>query len=188
MKKMVIGLVAGMLIGSATVAAAATTQTVQATLAKFAITVDGEAQQLKSDPLVYKGTTYLPVREVANITGYDLQFDNKAKKIELQSKSEGVSSLSQSTSPTTTSSVTDEWIGLREFALSQGNVKLTSEADYSILIKDGNEILRFDQKSYQAQNTPFNGTTPEGKTVRVVNRDSMTMFNMNDLKSAGLIN
>ncbi|OME59498.1 stalk domain-containing protein [Paenibacillus odorifer] len=86
MKKAIIGLVAGMLIGSAGMAAAATTPTVQAALAKFTFSVDGQKQTLKNDPLVYKGTTYLPVREVAEITGYGLEYDNTKKSIDLKSK------------------------------------------------------------------------------------------------------
>ncbi|MEK5417324.1 hypothetical protein BSK49_19125 [Paenibacillus odorifer] len=86
MKKAIIGLVAGMLIGSAGMAAAATTQTVQAALAKFTFSVDGQKQTLKNDPLVYKGTTYLPVREVAEMTGYGLEYDNTKKSIDLKSK------------------------------------------------------------------------------------------------------
>ncbi|AIQ69522.1 stalk domain-containing protein [Paenibacillus graminis] len=86
MKKAIIGLVAGMLIGSAGMAAAATTPTVQAVLAKFTISIDGQKQTLKNDPLVYKGTTYLPVREVAEMTGYALEFDNSKKFIDFKSK------------------------------------------------------------------------------------------------------
>ncbi|WP_234530039.1 stalk domain-containing protein [Paenibacillus pseudetheri] len=86
LKKAIIGLVAGMLIGSAGMAAAATTQTVQAALAKFTFSVDGQKQTLKNDPLVYKGTTYLPVREVAEMTGYGLEYDNTKKSIDLKSK------------------------------------------------------------------------------------------------------
>ncbi|MNB67237.1 hypothetical protein D3C81_309260 [compost metagenome] len=83
LKSAIIGLVAGMLIGSAGMAAAATSQTVQATLAKFTFSINGEKQALKSNPLIYKGTTYLPVREVAGLTGYELEYDAKAKSIDL---------------------------------------------------------------------------------------------------------
>ncbi|WP_157685635.1 stalk domain-containing protein [Paenibacillus donghaensis] len=91
MKKAIIGLVAGMLIGSAGMAAAATTQTVQAVFAKFTLSVDGQKQTLKNDPLVYRGTTYLPVREVAEMTGYGLEYDNTKKSIDLKTKGDEVS-------------------------------------------------------------------------------------------------
>ena len=84
-----------MMIGSASLAAAAPS-TVQALLTKFSFSIDGQEQNLKSDPLVYNGKTYLPVRDVAEITGYDLKFDNKTKSIELKSKS----SLIETSTPT----------------------------------------------------------------------------------------
>lgn len=97
MKKAIIGLVAGMLIGSAGMAAAATTQTVQATLAKFSFSINGEKQSLSNDPLVYKGSTYLPVREVAGLTGYEIEYDNATKSINLKSE---VSSVAIETTQT----------------------------------------------------------------------------------------
>ncbi|MDP4095484.1 copper amine oxidase N-terminal domain-containing protein [Paenibacillus sp. P96] len=134
---MVIGLVTGMLIGSATVTAAATTPTVQATLSKFSFSVDGESKNLKSDPLVYKGTTYLPVREVAEITGYDLTFDSKAKSIELESKSEGDVTVSDNTSPAaSTDSLT--WITARD-AKKQYDISIVM-SDTTTVSHDGKEI------------------------------------------------
>ena len=98
--KTVATLALGMMIGSATVAMAAPSS-VQAIIAKFAFTVDGKAQTLKNDPLVYNGTTYLPVREVAGMLNADVtSFDNKTKKIELQTKQESKQS-SVTVTPTT---------------------------------------------------------------------------------------
>ncbi|OME02645.1 hypothetical protein BSK54_10325 [Paenibacillus odorifer] len=84
MKKAIIGLVAGMLIGSAGMAAAATTQTVQAVLKKLSISVNGQKQEFKNDPLVYKGVTYLPLREISEILGYGLVYDGNT--IDFQNK------------------------------------------------------------------------------------------------------
>ncbi|WP_098748748.1 stalk domain-containing protein [Paenibacillus sp. EZ-K15] len=86
--KTITTLALGMMIGSATIAAAAP-GTIQAVLSKFTIIVDGQKQNLKSDPIVYKGTTYLPVREVAEMLNAELSsFDNKAKRIELKTGSQ----------------------------------------------------------------------------------------------------
>lgn len=102
LKKAIIRLVAGMLIGSAEMAAAVTTQTVQAALAKFTFSVDGQKQTLKNDPLVYKGTPYLPVREVVEMTGYGLEYDNTKKSIALKSKGGTIVENDQLTSTTYT--------------------------------------------------------------------------------------
>lgn len=82
---MIIGLVLGMMIGSATVAAAAP-GAVQAVITKLTFSVDGQNKNLKSTPLVYNGTTYLPVREVSGMLGYDLDFNSKSGKIDFKTK------------------------------------------------------------------------------------------------------
>lgn len=103
MKKAIIGLVVGLFLGTAGMAAAATSPSVQATLTKFSISINGEKQALKSDPLVYKGTTYLPVREVAGLFGADVaNFDNATKSIEIVTKGETAVTLTN-TSETTLS-------------------------------------------------------------------------------------
>lgn len=96
----------GMTIGSATLAAAAPS-TVQAVLAKFSFSVDGQVKTLKNYPLVYNGTTYLPVREVAGMLDADVtSFDNKTKKIEIQTK-ESVSTGTVTTPGTTPTTPTE---------------------------------------------------------------------------------
>src|SRR5690554_5182848 len=86
MKKIILALVIGMMIGSATVAIAATSDTVQAVFAKFAFVVDGEEKTLEADPLVYQGSTYLPVRVVSNMLGYDVTYKADSRTIELDSQ------------------------------------------------------------------------------------------------------
>lgn len=81
MKKLIIGLVAGLLIGSIGTAAA-NSPTVQAVFSKFVLQV--EDKQHNIEPLVHQGTTYLPVREVAGLLGYDVEFKNATKTIQLK--------------------------------------------------------------------------------------------------------
>ncbi|SPY16901.1 Uncharacterised protein [Paenibacillus polymyxa] len=162
MKKMIIGLVAGMLIGSATAAVAATSPTVQAVVSKYAITVDGQQQTLKSDPLVYKGTTYLPVREVAGLTGYDLQFDAKSKKIDLQSKSEGGPSVSQTTEQPTEKKIS--WITAREANEKYGiKYVVDKESTFSY----GENSVVFPVSMYE---------NPDGKTFTNAEKTASLMF------------
>lgn len=120
MKKLIVGLVAGMLIGTAGMAAAATTQTVQAVFAKFTISIDGQKHNLKSDPLVYKGTTYLPVREVSELLGYELAYDNTTKSIDLLKGETKMTEANESPVTTIEKSNTvsseinaDDWISAR---------------------------------------------------------------------------
>ncbi|WP_161631189.1 copper amine oxidase N-terminal domain-containing protein [Paenibacillus pinihumi] len=84
MKKVILALSLGLLIGSATTAVAATNKTVQATVSKFVIKVNGAEKTLKNSPIVVDGTTYLPLRDVAGLLGAEVKYDGKAKTIELQ--------------------------------------------------------------------------------------------------------
>ena len=102
MKKATLALALGLLIGSATTAIAAT-DTVQATIAKFKFVVNGEQQQLKNDPLVRNGVTYLPVRETAELLG--AQVDFKDGTITLDKDGE-----------TVTETTVSEWIAIRDLS------------------------------------------------------------------------
>jgi Copper amine oxidase N-terminal domain. len=81
MKRLILGLVIGMLIGSAATAFAAS-DTVTATIAKLRFVVNGEERDVQTEQLVVMGTTYLPVREVANMLGYDVTYRADSKTIE----------------------------------------------------------------------------------------------------------
>lgn len=82
MKKFVAGLIVGLIIGTCGFTFAAS-ETVQATFAKFNFIVNGEPKTLEADPLVYQGTTYLPVRVVSNMLGYDVTYRADSRTIEL---------------------------------------------------------------------------------------------------------
>jgi len=87
MKKLIVGLTAGMLIGSAATAFAAedVAKEVKALLGSFSFKVNGVEKKLETTPLVYEGTAYLPVREVAKLTGYELEYKEETRTIELKS-------------------------------------------------------------------------------------------------------
>lgn len=85
MKKLIIGLVAGIMIGSMGTALAA--ESVQAVFAKFNVVVDGEQKQLKTDPAVINDRSYLPVADVAGLLGYDVQYVAESRTIKLDKKS-----------------------------------------------------------------------------------------------------
>lgn len=162
MKKAIIGLVAGMLIGSAGMAAAATTQTVQAALAKFTFSVDGQKQTLKNDPLVYKGTTYLPVREVAEMTGYGLEYNNTKKSIDLKKKG-GMTVTTQ------TDVNLDDWIPSKQ-----------AVQDYGVSMTIGKERTTISVGEIEL-------TFPLTMTSGIGSDDSVPAFYQNADKSATLL-
>lgn len=86
MKKLVLGLLVGLMIGSAGTAFAAQNQYVQAVFSKFTLLVNGEYRNLEQDPLVYNGYTYLPVRTVSELLNYELNYNADTKTIILNAR------------------------------------------------------------------------------------------------------
>lgn len=170
MKKAIIGLVAGMLIGSAGMAAAATTQTVQAVIAKFTISIDGQKQQLKSDPLVYKGTTYLPVREVSSLLGYTLEFDNALKSIDL---SKGGNFTMQST---------ENWLSIMD--LKDYGVTVTGNLNDEMILVYGSNTIKIPLPA--VKNGVYISNTSSGD-IEINFSDDGTKINLESLKNAGII-
>lgn len=78
----IISLCIGMMLGMTTTALGAPIkETVQASFEKIKFVVNGEERQLDADPLVYQGSTYLPVRTVLNVLGYDVGYKADTKTV-----------------------------------------------------------------------------------------------------------
>lgn len=75
-----LGIVIGLLGSTTAGALAAIGDKVEATITHFVFIVNGEEKQLDVDPLVINGTSYLPVRALSNMLGYDVTY--KAPSIE----------------------------------------------------------------------------------------------------------
>ncbi|MEK5478268.1 stalk domain-containing protein [Paenibacillus sp. FSL R5-0407] len=169
MKRVIASLAIGMLIGSATVAAAAP-NTVQATIAKFKILVDGETKTGTTNQLVYNGTTYVPIREVADLFGYNTNYDGPKKTIEFASANETVA----------------EWISLANFAaLNEAQVGQPEDSDDIITIARSGIRLFGINKTGFTDGTESKVLTEDGKTIRVLKLKDSFMLNKEDLKAAG---
>ncbi len=81
MKKFISGLIIGLVLATATSVTAA--GGILAQFADFNLVVNGQAKVLQTKPLVYNGTSYLPVREMANLVGYDVTYKADSQTIEL---------------------------------------------------------------------------------------------------------
>lgn len=85
MKKFILGIVVGLLIGSVMTAMAAQVNTVQAVFAKFYLKINNE-NPVEITPLTYNGTTYLPVRQLGDLLGYEVGYDKPSRTIIIKSK------------------------------------------------------------------------------------------------------
>jgi Copper amine oxidase N-terminal domain. len=107
MKRLILGLVIGMLIGSAATAFAAS-DTVTATIAKLRFVVNGEERDVQTEQLVVMGTTYLPVREVANMLGYDVVYRSDSKTVEFNTANDSTKKGDRQDMDHTTEEITNE--------------------------------------------------------------------------------
>ena len=87
MKKKIlcIALAAALFISGATLATAAgVVRNITAQLRPdITITLDGAKQKLSADPVVYNGTTYLPLRAVSGLLGMKVDWNGSTKTVAL---------------------------------------------------------------------------------------------------------
>lgn len=81
MKKFISGLIIGLVLATATSVMAA--GGILAQFEDFNLVVNGQVKVLQTKPLVYNGTSYLPVREIANLVGYNVTYKADSRTIEL---------------------------------------------------------------------------------------------------------
>ncbi len=87
-KDVVLGAVVGaLLIGAAPMAFAKVADAmVPVNYNDIKVTVDGEELKTDKEPFIYEGTTYLPVRAVAEAVGKEVGWDSATKTVTLTSK------------------------------------------------------------------------------------------------------
>lgn len=190
MKRMIIGIMIGLLIGTAGTALAATSEPVQAVFAKFTFVVNGEEKTLDADPLVYQGGTYLPVRVVANMLGYDVTYKADSRTIELDSiviTTSDKSTQGAENSMSETATMT-EWISLRELS-TQYDLTVTVGGDQNVLtmLKSDGETFMIDAPILEnGQSRTFQLIGRPGE-ITVTVENYTTFLSFSDLKSLGII-
>jgi hypothetical protein len=85
LKSLIIGGIIGASIMTASGAFAAVGDKVEAIFAEFNIVLNGNSVVLDETPLVYNGTSYLPVRSLSNALGLDVTYKADSRTIELSS-------------------------------------------------------------------------------------------------------
>lgn len=174
MKRMILALTLGLLIGSATTALAATSDTVQAVFAEFRILVNGEEKQLETTPLVVKGASYLPVREVAGLLGAEVDYDDATRTIKLDQK-DGAA---------TVATTTEEWVWISDLAKTYKDMEISTN-NYVLTLKSNGKTADIKFIRDQEGNI-ISGKSDDGKIeLKVI--DSKSYLSLNQLKAYGLI-
>lgn len=142
---MVIATCLGVIIGMTSSVFASQSELVQATFQKMSLIVNGADKELKSDPLVYKGTTYLPVRSVFEMIGYDVEYDPATKTIKAnESKKEGASTVNETITDDVQKQIKiwEDQIAKDEEIIKNLNLKIEQiQNDTNPLTKDNKDAL-----------------------------------------------
>ncbi|MDQ6418667.1 hypothetical protein RB620_04370 [Paenibacillus sp. LHD-117] len=82
MKKVVISFIAGAIFATAGSAAASVIEKITASVrTDYSVEVDGQKVDLENAPIAYQGSAYIAVREISNVIGKEVEFENGVIKI-----------------------------------------------------------------------------------------------------------
>lgn len=156
-----IGLIVGALLMVSTSAFATVQEKIEAYFAEYTITVNGEAVDLEDSKIIVReGTTYLPVRKISNILGYDVTYFADVREIALNN-----------TNPDPT---TDNQTGSEETSNEAGNEQISTEgwisytdlaADYGLSVISHPEGMSISNGDVTLEVPNF--TISDGETISV---------------------
>lgn len=129
-KYLICGLIIGLLL---TTGVFASNEQIQARFAEFKLSVNGEQQTLNTKPLIHNGTSYLPVREVADLLGYDVDFDDETKTIILNNNTNDYNSTLLEDDPF------DDWTYIRE-TMEKYDIQIGIGNQAMVITKNGIDI------------------------------------------------
>ena len=200
-----LALVGAIAAGGVVAGAVATRQQIIAELRPdISLQLNGQAQALDKSIIAYNGTTYLPIRNIGELMGMDVDWNGTTQTVILNDQA--TTSPSPSTTPTpvatTTPSTSDiglekaKSIALADAGLSASQVTFTkarqdwddgrmvydvefytstAKYDYEIAASNG-AILQKDQEQF-VTSTPATGTTNNGSYIGVEKAKSIALSN-----------
>jgi len=75
--------IVGVLIATTATSYAAVGDKVEAIFADFNLVINGQVKTMDTVPLIYNGTSYIPLRSISNLLGYDVTYRADSRTIEL---------------------------------------------------------------------------------------------------------
>jgi hypothetical protein len=174
-KQFIVGVIVGAMLFS-TITVFAGTQTIEAFFNNIKISIDGTVVDLKDvagnpvEPLIYNGTTYAPIRAIAEAFGNEVKFNETTNIIEVAKAKEAkaVKILD----------ITKQW--------TIDDVKTITEDDYlqvqirpdgTKYVYPGSLVIHFNKKvGKDALKKPSNDVIPKYSTLAMkINRDDATI-------------
>lgn len=156
LRDMIFGaVVASMVLGSGTVAfAKVANMNIPVSFSNIKIMIDGKQLNTSKEPFTYNGTTYLPVRAVAEAVGKDVTWDGATKTVYL-------GEVPQNTEPTTNNQ--NEKISAKEYSYASG-----SFFHYDILVTNNSSDALRVESNVIAKDAAGNSIGAKSDSVLVV--------------------
>ncbi|OAS21127.1 stalk domain-containing protein [Paenibacillus oryzisoli] len=172
-KMLFVGLITGAILATAgtSFAESAITEVKAFLRPDFTVQVDGNKAELENTPLIYEGSSYLPVRELAGLLGKEVDFNNGT--IVLREKT--VNSA--------------DWISLRDYA-AMNNLKVSTVPDTNNTVFSAsiNSVTLFTFEGSKATNgNSFTATTPKGDVIKMTNVNGDSLLNISDLTKLDIL-
>jgi hypothetical protein len=169
MKKLIVGFIAGFIFATAgAVYADEGLQKVEAYLRpSLPITLDGKSVTLESPPVVYDGSTYLKLRDLAKLTGLQVNWNDATQTVEL-----GTSGVNKLTTQATGVIQETNYQGIK--AININGVTYFSPSDYNQKFNDektfkvNGKSLKIKKKSGEE----FDLNTDDADAIQVYNGES----------------
>jgi hypothetical protein len=182
MKKFISGLILGLLIATASVVAA--NSEVIAKFTSFNFVVNGESKQLETQPVVVNGSSYLPVRELSNLLGYDVTYKADTKTIELNVNSNTSSTDLSGTGETDGASY--EWVSYITLAEEYDLSVTTTNSTNTMTISNGEVTVDIQMPNFKTDGQTATLETDLGK-IDAMMINGRTHFRYSDMTNIGLI-
>lgn len=139
-KSHVITFLVGALFATASTSYAAVGDKIEAIFANFNFIVNGRQVTLDETPLVYNGTSYLPVRSLSNALGLDVTYKADSRTIELTDPNKAIPSKDNDVSQGNNTSTTQPASNIP--ATTDGNLKMIKVENY------GNPVYTYNDETY----------------------------------------
>lgn len=186
-KSFALGLIIGALLMASTSAFATVGQKIEAYFSEYIIKVNGEEVDLEDSKIILKdGTTYLPVRKISNILGYDVTYLAESRTIVLSNATEQLKTAElNSLTVNQQDNNNDEWIKYTDLPIKYGLEVIGNKDGLSITNGEVNILIpTSDMNLIQDSGTTIK---VNGQELRAIKEGNRVAFNIDDLRTLKLI-
>jgi hypothetical protein len=180
MKNFISGLILGLLI--ATASGVAANSEIVAKFTSFNFVINGESKQLETQPVVVNGSSYLPVRELSNLLGYDVTYKADTKTIELN----GNTSSTDLSGTGETDGASYEWVSYITLAEEYDLSVTTTNSTNTMTISNGEITVDIQMPNFKTDGQTATLETDLGK-IDAMMINGRTHFRYSDMTNIGLI-